>query len=176
MSVWKIDLGSQKTWRVVCGIAVLCGIVWPIPQIAYWHLQNHGPSRCGLFSVSIPFLWTSIASGDFHQCSEGLYLLKHAPTVFGSKDEGSTLSVIEGQSHLLDVSKNSPLLRAFYESNQNVVPFVFAHGINHCLKGTIRKDSKGTVAVLCDLQDGHVLQFTGSEHALKQVPSMIKSD
>jgi len=176
MSVWKTDLGSPNIWRIVCGVALLCGIAWPIPEIAYWHLQNQGPSRCGVFSVSPQFLWTSIASGNFHQCPEGLYLLKHAPTVFGSDDEGSTLSVIKGQSHLLYLSRDSPLIEAFYQSNQNVMTFALAHDINHCLKGDPRKNSKGTVAALCDLQGGYILQFSGSEHALKQIPSMIKSN
>jgi hypothetical protein len=130
--------------------------------------------NCGALSITIPMLWSTLVSDDSGTCATGISLIKHAPTIFGSEDAGSTLTIL-GKPPLAHTGKDiSSLQEAFGSWNMNVKSYTLNDRINHCWKGDSRTGGKALKNVLCELPDSMVLKFSGSESALAQTKLMIR--
>jgi len=174
MSIWKTDLGSPVGWRTVVIVVLFIGTVWPTLNVAYWH-SIHGESvQCSDLSISLPLLWTATISAHSSSCPNIFSLTKSAPTIFGSSDAGSILTILGKSPRPAKGNAASLLKKAFNEQYLDVKAYTFSTTINHCLIGHPRTVNIPSESVICDFPDGSVLLFTGSESALDQVRSMIR--
>ena len=173
ISILKTNLGSNQLWTALWMILLLIGCFWPTLECVYWHAGNARVQHSGPVTVTVPLLWTYVRGGSYcDSCTNGLFLIKSAPTIFGAGDAGSTLRFVVVASAAADKSQSRQMERAFRAANAEIIPFRMAAAAERCLKGRAQR-REGDVNVLCDLRDHSFLVCSGSDSALTQAASML---
>lgn len=175
MRIDNIGLGGK--WLLMLIVATVAAGILYSPSTIQLATYMHQPRSisCDKFSLRIPFLW---ALGDqplMGRCSHSIVIVKTAPTILGSKDQGSTLNLIPiGPDH---GAEEAQLVEKIFKSNHQgvpVEPFTFNLKFDRCLLAKEDRIKSDMLAMMCSSSTSSVvLEFSGSHHALSEISKML---
>jgi hypothetical protein len=175
MRILQARLGKTWKWMVAFPIFALVGIFSPAMAAEWWHVRHPNVIACEGFTVQIPLFW----SGDNVEaptiCERGFALTKFGATLFGSADNGSSVSLIT-KVHTGGNRKVTDLEGVFRSTHPNdaPVPYKLDGSFDDCLSVEDQSKKMWPIDVVCtDETRGLILLASGSPNALSQVSTMI---
>jgi hypothetical protein len=172
----KMNVGSNKLWYSIFLFLLVVMCFSPTIVAIVEHLHEPYVVRCQTFSLRIPMFWSLNGEESARICTNGIALIRSAPTIFGSADYGSSLIVLLGKKNHTQ-SQIQALEDAFRIQHPGdiAVPFILSNDFNRCLLTESRLNRRTITSTFC-LEDtkGITILFAGSRHALKEVSALIK--
>jgi hypothetical protein len=175
MRLNNVNVGSNKLWYLVFALIALAIVFSPLCVAINDHYHQPYYVTCQKFSLHIPLLWSSNKVDFSNVCTNGVSIVKSAPTAFGSEDFGSMLIVTPVDSH--DPGSIETLRNIFDIQHKHAqsVPFKLNDEFDNCSLLSEEFRRREIVSVFCGNEaKGIVLNFSGSRHALRELSTIVR--
>jgi len=171
MKFLRLYIGSTKKWMIAFFLLGVAGIFSPTGWTGWWHIRHPSIVACRTFSARIPFAWTgSDETNTTLICEDGFSLIKWGPTIFGSGDNGSALSITPGS----DKDLGEKIFRQVHHGAPTV-SYKSDSTFQNCILTEEQVEGRKFVEVFCsDKARGINLRFSGSRHALPEALNLIR--
>lgn len=175
MRLSEIKIGSNRLWYSLFMLLGIVLILSPTIWATIQHFRTVHFLPCENFTVRIPLLWLVNNDGSDVDCIHGVSLIKIAPTLLGSSDFGSVLTIKRvGPNRVQDTLASEQGFRVAHQ-DLSIVPYSVNTEFNRCLLAEKQFKGRKIVSVFCaDEARGIVIDFHGSRHALTEISSMIQ--
>jgi len=168
MTFLRISLGATRRWMAASLLLGLLFIFAPTIGAGLWRIGHPRLIHCGTFTLHLSTFWTGENIDAQTVCKSGFVLLKFGATVFGSDDNGSSLTVIPygGRGETV-----------FRQTHAGAAPiaYKFNDSFTQCILVEQQPTGRAFVAVFCSDKDrGLDLIFSGSRNALDGASNLIR--
>lgn len=172
------NLGRTRNWLFTFLVLGFLLIFSPSINAGFWHMKHSSTVQCNTFSVRIPFFWTG--SDDRYKfeslCTNGFYLVKLGSTLFGSSDNGSSLTFRPASKDNWDRTVASSQ-RVFQQTHGNAppAPYNSISKFRDCYSIGEKIGNRQIVNVLCaDEARDLIIEYSGSPTTAGEAFDLIK--
>jgi hypothetical protein len=176
MGILQAHLGKTWKWVIAFLILALAGLFSPSIAAEWWRIRHPVVIACDGFTLQVPLFWTGDNVEPTSVCQHGFVLTKFGASLFGSSDNGSSLSLIT-KVPTVGERKVTDLEGVFRRTHPNdtPVPFKLNDSFGHCLSVETTYGRKRFIDVFCaDETRGLILLASGTPHALSQMSTMVR--